>query len=267
VTAIVNWAKDALRVGNVTFIVFILAVGVVLLFVRPRLGRRWMTAVVLGYWFVSTSLGSTLLITPLVGSLHSIEDAREAGAVGAIVVLGGGIRELTAGADSLAYPYESTTLRVLEGARVFRLLDGRPIVVASGGRQEWQQTPEASVIADALGTLGVPRDHIVVEDASLTTRDQAILVTRLLKSRGVDRFVLVTSPMHMSRSIAVFRAQHADVVPSIAPVIPERSRPQLFFMPNGGSLSVSDEAIHDYAGLLYYWARGWLRPAPASITK
>jgi uncharacterized SAM-binding protein YcdF (DUF218 family) len=268
VTGFINWAKEALRLGNIAFLLVILSVGLVLLFVRPRWGRRWMAAVVLGYWFVSTPLGSTLLVTPLVGGLHSIVDAREAESAGAIVVLGGGIRELRAGSDVLAFPYDSTTLRVFEAARVFRLLDGRPIVVASGGRPvPDQRTPEGEVIADALTRLSVPRDRIIIEDMSLTTHDQAIIVTRLLKSRGVDRFVLVTSPSHMSRSIAVFRAQHADIVPSVAPPIPEGPRPQLFFRPNGGSLSASDEAVYDYAGLVYYWARGWLRPTPAPAAK
>jgi uncharacterized SAM-binding protein YcdF (DUF218 family) len=169
---------------------------------------------------------------------------------------------LKVGSELLAYPRDSTTLRVLEAARVFRLLDGRPIVVASGGKVSQQRTPEGEVIAEALARLRVPRDRIIIEDTSLTTHDQAIVVTRLLKARGVDRFVLVTSPTHMSRSVAVFRAQHADIVPSVAPLIPERSRLRLFFMPNNDSLSVSEEAVHDYAGFVYYWARGWFRPAP-----
>jgi uncharacterized SAM-binding protein YcdF (DUF218 family) len=262
---IINWAKETLRLGNTAFILAILSVGLVLLFVRPRWGRRWMVAVVVAYWFVSTPLGSTLLVRPLVGGLHSLGDAREAGSVGAIVVLGGGIREMRVGSDSLAYPYDSTTLRVLEAARVFRLLDGRPLVVASGGTSgPDKRLAEGEVIADALIKLRVPGDRIIIEDMSLTTRDQAILVTRLLKSRGVDRFVLVTSPTHMSRSVAVFRAQHADVVPSLAPLVPERSRPQRSFMPNPSSLSVSDEAIYDYASFVYYWARGWFLPTPVS---
>jgi uncharacterized SAM-binding protein YcdF (DUF218 family) len=265
VTDIINWAKEALRLGNIAFILAVLSVGLALLFIRPRWGRRWIVAVVLTYWFVSTPLGSTLLVRPLAGNLHSLEDAQEAGSAGAIVVLGGGIRELKVGPDLLASPFDSTTLRVIEAARVFRLLDGRPIVVASGGMSgRYHLTTEGEVIADALTKLGVPRDRIIVEDMSLTTHDQAILVTRLLKSRGVDRFVLVTSPMHMSRSVAVFRAQHAEVVPSLAPLVAERSRSQRSFMPNTESLGVSDEAVYDYAGFVYYWAHGWFLPTPVS---
>lgn len=262
-TDLVNWAKQALAFGNIAFIVAILAIGVVFLFARARWGRRWFVAMALVYWFVSTPFGSTLLVRPLVRDFHSIEDPREAGSAGAIVVLGGGIRELNARGYALAYPDESTTLRVLEAVRVFRLLDGRPLVVASGGTPAVDQhTPEGEVIADALVRLSVPRDHILAENVSRTTREQAVIVTRLLKSQAIDRFVLVTSPTHMWRSVSVFRAQHADVVPSVASLQRDRSRPPRFFAPNDDSLRISDAGIYDYAGLVYYWARGWFSPDP-----
>jgi uncharacterized SAM-binding protein YcdF (DUF218 family) len=265
VTEIVDWARGTLRFGNVGFVLIVLAIAAVLLYLRPRWGRRWVVAAALAFWFVSTPFGSALLITPLARGYHPIQQASAAGTAGAIVVLGGGIRDLKAGADALAYPSESTTLRVLEAARVFRLLDGRPLVVASGGRNQiGRRIAEAAVIADALSALGVPRDRIVVEDGSLTTQEQAVLVTRLLKSQGIGRFVLVTSPAHMSRAAASFRAQRADVVPSIAALMSDYRPERHPFLPNGDSLEVSDAALYEYAGLVYYWARGWLRPVPAS---
>ena len=260
-TEIVNWAKETLRLPNIACVVGIFAIGAVLLFLRPRWGRRWIVVGVLGYWLLSTPIGSTLLVTPLVRSVHSIEDPREAGSARAIVVLGGGIRELRVRSDALAYPEDATTLRVLEAARVFRLLDGRPIVIASGGMtQPGQQAAEGTVIAEALARLQVPRDHIVVEEASRTTHEQAILVTRLLQTRGIDRFILVTSPTHMSRSVAVFRAQHADVIPSGSALVRENRKQRRLFMPNGDSLEISDDGVYAYASLAYYWARGWFRP-------
>lgn len=265
---IVNWAKESLRLGNIAFIIAILALGAVLLFVRPRWGRRWIAAVVLAYWFVSAPFGSMLLIAPLVRGFHSIEDPRQAGAAGAIVVLGGGIRDLKARSESLAYPYESTTLRLLEAARVFHLFEGRLLIVTSGGiAQAGQRVSEAAVMADALERLHVPRDRIVLEGSSRTTYEQAVLVTRLLKARGIDRFILVTTPTHMSRAARVFRAQQVDIVPSVSALMPERTRARLFFMPNEDAFDVSNDAAYDYAGLVYYWARGWFRPTPAETDR
>ena len=117
-------------------------------------------------------------------------------------------------------------------------------------------------MAQALVSLHVPRERIVVEDVSLTTYEQASNVTRLLKSRGIDRFVLVTSPTHMRRSVAAFRAQHADVVPSVAAPSREREWKPPFFMPNEDSFQISRSAVYDYVAIVYYWARGRFTPVP-----
>jgi uncharacterized SAM-binding protein YcdF (DUF218 family) len=264
VTGIIAWGKTNLALGNIAVTVALLTIGAVLLYVRPRWGRRWIVAVVIGYWIASTPFGSALLIIPLVRGFHSIEDPREAASAGAIVVLGGGIRAIKARSQALLYPYDSSSLRALEGARVFGLLDGRPLVIASGGSTSAvRPTSEGALIADALEKLNVPRDRIVIEDGSLTTHDQAIMVTRLLRTRGINRFVLVTSPTHMLRAAAAFRAQHADVVPSITALGPDRPRTPPFFLPDDDSLHVSDSALYDYAGILHYWSKGWLSATPA----
>jgi uncharacterized SAM-binding protein YcdF (DUF218 family) len=262
-TAIVNWAKNVLRLGNVGCIVVVAVIGAVLLFVRPRWGRRWIVAMTLAYWLLSTPLGSGLLVMPLARGFHPIEDPREAASAEAIVVLGGGTLEAHSRGDVLAYLYEATALRTLEAARVFRLLGGRPLVVASGGAPGSHTTTEAQVIVEALVKLGVPRDRIIIEDESKTTHEQAIYVTRLLKSRGITRFVLVTWPTHLWRSVAVFRAQHADVIPSAAPLVSDAGPKWPFFLPNNGSLRLSDEAVWEYSAGVYYWARGWFRPQPS----
>jgi uncharacterized SAM-binding protein YcdF (DUF218 family) len=263
VTDLVTLAKGTFRLGNPGLLIFVLAVGVGLLFVRPRAGRRLMIGFLLGFWFLSSPGGSGLLILPLVSGFHSIQTPEEAQSAGAIVVLGGGIQDLKVGVDYFAVPHEGTTLRALEAARIFRLLGRRPQVVASGGATAaGRRTTEAAVVANVLTMLGVPRDHILLEEQSKNTHDQAIQVTGLLRSRGIDRMVLVTAPTHMWRSTAVFRAQHADVVPSVAALLPDERPVRMFFTPNNDSLQISDAAIYDYAGIVYYWWRGWLRAVP-----
>jgi uncharacterized SAM-binding protein YcdF (DUF218 family) len=265
VTDIDAVAANALRLDNPALIVGILAAGVALLFLWPRAGRRWMTTVFLAFWFVSSPAGSSLLLAPLARGFHPIRDASEAQSAGAIVVLGGGIRDLKVGPDAFAYPRDSTTLRALEAARVFRLAGGRPPVVVSGGRTAARRlTTEATVMADILATLGVPRDHILLEERSASTHDQAIYVTRLLESRGIGRFIIVTSPMHMWRSQAAFRAQNVDVVPSTAPLLSDFAPKRTLLTPNYDSIDISDQIVHEYVGIVYYWARGWFRPVGAA---
>jgi uncharacterized SAM-binding protein YcdF (DUF218 family) len=264
VTAIINWAKSAFRISGNPFIVAVLLAGALLLLARARWGRRFVVALALAYWFVSTPLGSGMLVAPLARGFHPIEDPHAAAGAGAIVVLGGGTFEATSGPAMLGLPRRGTAMRIVEAVRVFRLLGGRPIVVASGGRPlPDQRVAEGDVIASELVQLHVPPDHIVTETRSETTHDEAVIVMAMLRARGIQRIVLVTSPTHMWRSVLTFRAQHADVVPSPAPLgAPGIASPR-FFLPKQESIEVSDEALYDYFGTLYYWTRGWLTAGAA----
>ena len=261
-TFLVDWAKGALRISSTPFIVVMMLAGAALLLIRPRWGRRWVIGFAIALWFCSTPLGSGLIARPLARGFHSIDDPREADGVGAIVVLGGGTFEVRAGSVRLGYPVSETALRIVEAVRVFRLLGGQSLIVASGGKTRTaQDVSEAEVMAAGLAQLHVPSDHVLVDPSSQTTREQAVAVTHVLRSRGIRRFVLVTSPTHMLRSVLVFRAQGADVVPSTSPGTASRIG-RRFFMPNDESLELSDDAVYDYASLAYYWARGWFRPEP-----
>ena len=106
---------------------------------------------------------------------------------------------------------------------------------------------------------GVPADRILEESASKTTRDQAVILGPLLSAHHVTRFVLVTSPTHMRRALAAFRAEGLDPVPSISPLASDNVDPPWWFLPNNFSLYTSDQAVYDYAANLYYWLRGWTR--------
>ena len=96
-----------------------------------------------------------------------------------------------------------------------------------------------------------------------TTRDQARLIGEILRARGIGRFVLVTAPTHMGRSLAVFRAAGLDPVPSVSLIRSTHLPPPSWVVPSDESLSESDAAIYDYAAFAYYWWRGWLTAAHA----
>ena len=262
-TGLVTFAKDSIRISDGILIITILALGTALLYVWPRLGRRWLAVAALTFIFVSTPGGNFLLVAPLARGFHSIQDPGEAQSAGAIVVLGGGVRDIKVGAEAMTYPYEGTTLRLLEAARMFRLLGrGLPVVASGGFTAAGHRTTEASVMADGLVSLGVPRDRILIEDQSRNTHEQAIQVTRLLRARGIGRFVLVTAPTHIRRATVAFRAQNADIVPSAAALFPDDAPKRSAITPNIDSLRISDEAVYDYVALVFYWWRGWLRTAP-----
>jgi uncharacterized SAM-binding protein YcdF (DUF218 family) len=255
------WLRLFGGIDSMGLLVLLLAVASVLVFARSRWARWWLVGLTLACWFVATPLGSAALSAPLARPFGQIHGAADAGPVGAIVILGAGVVEACAGPVTVAQLGYPSALRTVEGARVFRALGGQPLVIASGGRvPKEQQRSEGEVMAEVLVSLHVPSDHILIEGESLSTRDEAVYVTRMLRERGVHRFVLVTSPVHMRRSVMAFQSEGADVVPSVAVDTSTNVPGWPWFVPNDGSLNASDQAVHDYLGIAYYWVRGWLRP-------
>jgi uncharacterized SAM-binding protein YcdF (DUF218 family) len=148
--------------------------------------------------------------------------------------------------------------RVLEAWRVFRLI-APDVVVASGGLPNGDDTstPSGENIRDELVRLGVPASRILVETMSHDTHDEAVIIAPMLRERGVEHVVLVTSETHMRRSLAVFRAQGWDAVPAIAPDPGPGGTWGAWLLPSANGLDLSHQVMHEILGLPYYWLRGW----------
>jgi uncharacterized SAM-binding protein YcdF (DUF218 family) len=78
-------------------------------------------------------------------------------------------------------------------------------IVTSGGRR-WGDQIEASVLRRELIRRGVPQEHVREELCSLSTRENALFSTRLLRRLGFERAVVVTCDWHMARALASFEA-------------------------------------------------------------
>ena len=253
-----------LRPAEPLFMLTAFGVGVVWVWLRPssKGPRRYLLAIVLAYWFASLPLGAGLLLAGVSTGMPRLESREAARGATAVVVLGGGSQTVSVGGLVAGELGGASRLRAMEGARVFKLIGAR-LLVASGGTPEGANLlqPESEALRDALIAVGVPATAIVQESGSKTTRDQARLVGPLLRAHDAERFVLVTSPPHMRRALAVFRAEGLDPVPSVAPIRSEHLPPPTLLLPDADSLWLSDQAVYEYAATAYYWWWGWLRAA------
>ena len=253
--------KDAWRLASLPFMLGVFAFGTLLLFHRRTVvwGRRWLAGALLGYWVLSIPVGALALAWPLTRSHdHRLATAADAGGAQAVVVLGGGtVSYVSAGVgiDDLL----NSGLRLAEGVRLYRLL-GEPLLIVSGGNTQQLDPPrtEAQALRQSALNLGVPAARIVVEDGSRNTREQAERIGTLLAERRIERFVLVTTPTHMSRSLAIFRKAGMSPVPSASRLRSEQDEDLWTVMPDRKVLVISDSAIYEYAAWIYYKARGWI---------
>lgn len=252
--------KVLLIPGSIGFLLLSLLVGSLLLFRRKdtgRAGRVWIAVLVVFYWILSTPLTAVALVDFLSPDVPPVMSSTDARGAAAIVLLGAGMSEHRSRGDVYGAPTREGTLRVLEAARLHRLLGGIPIV-ATGGVGSSQYT-EAALMAQQLEQLGVPAHKIIKEEKSANTRDHALFVPPLLKQIGVERFVLVTSQQHIARALGAFRAVGSDPVPSTPEVYVASHDYRLeMYLPSTAGLHVSERMMYDLLGWVYYKARGWL---------
>lgn len=253
-----------LRSSDPVLMLILFAVGVLWVWLRPasKAPRRYLLAIVLAYWFVSLPLGARMLLSGVSTGLPRVESREAARGADAVVLLGGGADTLSVGGLVTGRLRGTSQIRAVEAARVFKLIGAR-LMVASGGvpNGTHQLQPESQTLREALIALGVPASAIVEESGSKTTRDQAVLVGPVLRAHDVKGFVLVTSPPHMRRALAAFRAEGLDPVPSEAPLRSEHVKPPPLLLPDSDALILSDQVVYEYAATVYYWWSGWLRPA------
>jgi uncharacterized SAM-binding protein YcdF (DUF218 family) len=227
-----------------------------------RTGRRFllMTALL----FTAASLyGPQYLISRAMAWPFKPFDASDVvtGHRTAIVVLGSGsIDAEDWDGRTFSFVDRSAAARVLEAVRVFRMTNAA-IVLSSGGnpRPQLDEKPSGETMRDALVQLGVPEDRILMETASKTTRDEAVIVAEILRAQNVDRAILVTSQTHMKRSLGAFRAAGIDAVPAIAQEFERHVPLVLMVVPSEDGLGVASTNVHEALGLAYYWLRGWWR--------
>jgi uncharacterized SAM-binding protein YcdF (DUF218 family) len=251
--------KDLLVPGSPVFFLLAATAGTLLLYWRKnhgRAGRLLLTALVVFYWILSTPLTAVPLVrvfSPEYPPVHSPSDARGATA---IVVLSGGMHTYRSMGAMLHAGSREHSLRTLEAARVYHLLD-RPWVIITGSLAP-QPVTEGTLMARSLKLLGVPEDRVVQEGQSRNTHDHTVNVPPLLAERDVKQFVLVTSRQHMARSLRAFRKAGFDPVPSSPEFFVGRGDMVSRVLPTQSALEASTAMMYDVLAMLYYRARGWV---------
>ncbi|MBW4649309.1 MAG: YdcF family protein [Kastovskya adunca ATA6-11-RM4] len=185
----------------------------------------------------------------------------------AIVILGGATKSQLPPRPGVDLSEEGD--RVFYGAQLYR--EGKaPIVIASGGRISWRGSgsSESADMAEILQVLGVPTSAIVQDPTSLNTYQNAVNVKRILTEQGIRRVLLVTSAMHMPRSLMIFQRQGIEAIPAPTDFLvseqdveeSDRSREAtlLNLLPDAERLQRTTRALKEYVGTAVYRLRGWL---------
>jgi uncharacterized SAM-binding protein YcdF (DUF218 family) len=234
-------------------ILLLLIVGFGLSFWRfQRLGRIVLGLSILSLYLLSISPTADLLVTPLESRYRPLSP-QQVPRTGTVVLLSGGA-SATKGLPLTSRLTRSSTRRVLEAVRLYGLMDQPTIVISGGSGNPLVEVSEAALMRELLLNLRIPARHILMEDKSSNTFENATGVKRLSLKTPL---ILVTSASHMDRALRVFSG--LDMTPLPAPCDYKgrwNVNDPLRFLPSAGALDTSTTAIYEYVGIFWYRLTG-----------
>lgn len=223
----------------------LVALGLLLLRRRPRLGRGLAWGGLLAAWFLSTPVTVNLITAPLedVPLLRPQDlDRGEA-----IVILGAGAHRFMPEYGG-PVPNRLALERLRYGARLARA-SGLPVLVSG------EVVPMAETLWFDFGVE--PR---WLEGGSLDTEDNGRNTANILRDEGIGRIVLVTHAAHMQRAMAEFAMQGVEVIPAptgfLSSFEGEDPVPAFFdYLPGPTAAYSAWYAMHEWMGLLAFELR------------
>jgi uncharacterized SAM-binding protein YcdF (DUF218 family) len=179
----------------------------------------------------------------------------------AIVLLGAGTVRTPSGPEPELFAYG----RIARAAALYHdcKAAGRDCkLLASGGDAQHHGIAEAVSYAALLRRLGVPDADLLLETRSNSTWQNAQFSRPLLLAYAPRRVLLVTSGIHLRRSLLYFA--HFALRPE--PVRGDYVRAVPSWLPLAWNVALCDAALHEYVGIARYYvynAMGWNVPPVA----
>jgi len=250
-------------------LIYPLGLGILFLLIAALLprkkknGKTLLLLTILILWVGSTSPVSTALARSLEWQYTYPEEVPPADA---IIILGGGTEPAVNPREFVEV--NSAGDRVIAAAKLYR--DGKaPVLILSGGNISWMSngssTP-AQQMAELLAFMDVPPSAMILDNTSQNTYENAVNVKEIIKENGFKTVLLVTSAMHMPRSVMLFDQQGISVIPipvDYSIVENENNKQSLLdtiygFMPSVGNLAMTTNVMKEYIGIWTYSIKGKL---------
>ena len=241
----------------VFFLLLILLIYLLLVLKKKKMAGILIFFFFISFYLLSTWPGEYLLVRTLEDdySPYSFEQlSKEVTGDMVMVILSGGMVLGSPVAGDEGVEIGKTTLaRLYGGYKIYQKL-GCDICLSGGnspGRSN--ELPIAKVMQDVLLSWGIDKEKIIMEDSSKTTLENAEYSLKKLEEKGYQKIILVTSALHMRRSVQCFERGDFEIIPApVDYIFGKEPLNILDFLPNAGALSNNFYAIHEWIGLVYY---------------
>ena len=242
--------------SNLLFL--LLALGCLALLLRwQRLGSLCLGAGMLFYLAAGIGPLGYALIRPLEDRFRRPPESMAAPT--GIIVLGGGMNELLY-KDRGAFVLGSDGSRMTDAFILSRRFPDAKVIFTGGSNTliEDEGITEADAARAFFIAMGVAPERLTFEDRSRNTDENARFTLDIVKPKPGERFLLVTSAVHMPRSVGLFRKAGFDVVPFPSDYLTRGTSEDFWRVSTtaAGGLSRFDRASREWVGLFAYWLTG-----------
>ena len=245
-------------------LVFILIVLALLTIRRPTLHKAVLIIALIILWVVSNRWTAMSLTRSLEWRFLPPEQLPTADA---IVILGGGT--LSQSKPRPLVEVNGAGDRVIYGAWLYHQ-GAAPILLLSGGNIDWLSsgsTP-AEDMSILLKLMDIPQDALILETESVNTYENAQYSWNILEKKGINKILLVTSAVHMQRSVKFFEVQGFEVIPMPTDYTVTQGNWDslfqgsawakiLYALPNAENLALTSRILKEYLGMFYYNIKSW----------
>lgn len=237
-----------------TYIVLSLVTALALYRV-PKIGRGSLLAAVLLVALFGTPFLPDLLIRRLE---RAYTPPAAPSQVDAVIVLAGMLDVQQSSEEYLEFG--EAVERILTGMRLVREGVGDKLVIVGGSGDLFNQTKRESVFLRQFAIdFGIPANSILIDPDSRNTYENAVNARKIMEEHGLRSSILITSALHMPRSMGCFRSVGLEPIAYPVDFISDDEGYRFSaIIPDVGHIDHMTRAFHEYFGLLAYKIAGYL---------
>ena len=183
-----------------------------------------------------------------------------------IIVLGGSVDEQQS-AKRGRITFTEAVERLTAPIGLMRRFPNARLVFSGGSAAlSGDKVTEAEIVKRFWREVGLDQGQVVYEDRSRNTYENALFSRELVEPKAGERWLLITSAMHMPRAVGIFRQVGFPITPY---PVDYRTDGRIWSLglvkSSAQGVSTADLAAHEWIGLLAYRLTGRsnaLFPAP-----
>ncbi|MCF8230132.1 MAG: YdcF family protein [Bacteroidales bacterium] len=176
------------------------------------------------------------------------------------IVLGGNM--LTYDAENDRKTYRNNIDRLLQSVELYKEGKIEKIMISGGaGNIIYRDMLESVFLRDFLLQIGIDSNDVIIDSLSDNTHQNALYSARILNEKYPDqRYLLITSALHMRRAIGCFEKAGLQVDPYSTNkyAVSRGNNFEFLFVPDPINFVLWDLFVHEVLGYVVYDVMGYL---------